>query len=185
MNLLLPQKSPLLYDNSACHHNNLINPASHVICIQKTSIWVQPRLCSFKRYRSCQMKEKTALSVMARNPWRAWWASTLKVKFWSTHIICSLAYQSKALELEKLIAPSLYQSAHQGYAGIGCQLHHLKTKDLMMGIETKTRQKNDMQGQAHEWKAHRVVNSIIPTLWQSAVSISKQYILNKWCTCWH
>ena len=78
-----------------------------------------------------------------------------------------------------MIAPSLYQSAHHGYAGIGCQLHHLKTKDLIMDKETKIRWKNDKQGQAHKSKALKVVNSIIPTLWQSAVSISKQYLLNK------
>ena len=44
----------------------------------------------------------------------------------------SSAYQFKALQLVNLTAPSLSQSAHQGYAGISRPLHPLKAKDLMM-----------------------------------------------------
>ena len=44
----------------------------------------------------------------------------------------SLAYQLKALQLVNLTAPSLCQSADQGYAIISRPLHPLKAKDLMM-----------------------------------------------------
>ena len=73
-------------------------------------------------------------------PWQA-------LRFWdefrSTNIIHCSAYISKALKLVNLTAPSLCQSADQRYAGIGCQLHHLKAKDLMMGKVIKMQLKND------------------------------------------
>ena len=42
-------------------------------------------------------------------------------------------------------AQSLRQSAHQGYAGIGRQLHPLKAHDLMMDRVIKIKQKIHIQ----------------------------------------
>ena len=68
-----------------------------------------------------------------------------------------------------LIAPSLYQSALLGYAGISCQLHPLKAKDLMMYRVIQIKRKKDMHGYVYQLKALKVVNKTSPISLQSAV----------------
>ena len=97
------------------------------------------KLCPFKREKCLICSGKNPMTGPRQ-------ASTLWFEFLGTHIIYSSAYQSDTLELVNLIAPSLYQSALLGYAGISCQLHPLKAKDLMMYRVIQIKRKKDMYG---------------------------------------
>ena len=66
-----------------------------------------------------------------------------------------------------LTAPSLCQSADQRYAGIGCQLHPLKAKDLMMDKVIRIERIHKIQVYAYQSKIVELTNSNIPLLCQS------------------
>ena len=74
----------------------------------------------------------------------------------------------KALDLANSAIVSLYQSAPQGCAGIGRQLHPLKAKDLTRTNKVKANEKNTCMVMIYQSKALDIANLTIPLLCQSA-----------------